>query len=149
MKMEPDGQASCPRMWGSDAIAVMRCHLDGKGGEVATNRLEDQELAVLSLHLLQICLVYVNTLIFQQVLSEPVWRNSMAPRLPGSLAAYLQPCKPLWRIRAGHDETTGDRSQFWKVQLRKVKNLPQRGSPLGLLPAEQELPQGLMPSGIS
>jgi TnpA family transposase len=51
----------------------------GKGGEVATNRLEDQELAVLSLHLLQICLVYVNTLMFQQVLSEPAWRNSMGP----------------------------------------------------------------------
>jgi TnpA family transposase len=49
----------------------------GKGGEVATNRLEDQELSVLSLHLLQICLVYVNTLMFQQVLSEPNWRNSM------------------------------------------------------------------------
>ena len=46
---------------------------------MATNRLEDQELAVLSPHLLQICLVYVNTLMFQQVLSEPVWRNSMAP----------------------------------------------------------------------
>jgi hypothetical protein len=28
-------------------------------------------LAVLSLHLLQICLVYVNTLLIQQVLSEP------------------------------------------------------------------------------
>jgi len=49
----------------------------GKGGEVATNRLEDQELSVLSLHLLQICLVYVNTLMFQQILSEPNWRNSM------------------------------------------------------------------------
>ena len=34
----------------------------GKGGEISTNRLEDQEVAVLSLHLLQICLVYVNTL---------------------------------------------------------------------------------------
>jgi TnpA family transposase len=30
----------------------------GKGGEIATNRLEDQEIAVLSLHLLQNCLVY-------------------------------------------------------------------------------------------
>src|SRR5438477_2233333 len=30
-----------------------------------------QELAALSLHLLQICLVYVNTLLIQQVLSEP------------------------------------------------------------------------------
>ena len=34
----------------------------GKSGEVASNRLEDQELSVLSLHLLQLCLVYVNTL---------------------------------------------------------------------------------------
>jgi TnpA family transposase/DNA-binding cell septation regulator SpoVG len=39
----------------------------GKGGEVSTNRLEDQELSVLSLHLVQISLVYVNTLMIQQV----------------------------------------------------------------------------------
>lgn len=31
----------------------------GKGGEIATNRLEDQETAVLSLHLLQASLVYI------------------------------------------------------------------------------------------
>ena len=49
----------------------------GKGGEVATNRHEDQELAVLSLHLLQICLVYVNTLMFQQILSDHHWRDEM------------------------------------------------------------------------
>jgi TnpA family transposase len=34
----------------------------GKGGEIATNRIEDQELAVLNLHLVQNCLVYINTL---------------------------------------------------------------------------------------
>jgi len=45
----------------------------GKGGEVATNRLEDQEISVLSLHLLQTCLVYVNTLMIQNVLGEPSW----------------------------------------------------------------------------
>ncbi|EIF8301206.1 transposase [Escherichia coli] len=44
-----------------------------KGGEVATNRLEEQELSVMALHLLQICLVYVNTLMIQQVFHEPVW----------------------------------------------------------------------------
>jgi TnpA family transposase len=33
----------------------------GKGDEVATNQLEDQKLSVLALHLLQACLVYVNT----------------------------------------------------------------------------------------
>lgn len=49
----------------------------GKSGEVASNRLEDQELSVLSLHLLQLCLVYVNTLMIQRVLSEKSWRNRM------------------------------------------------------------------------
>lgn len=51
----------------------------GKGGEVSTNRLEDQELSVLALHLLQICLVYVNTLMIQQVLKEPEWLSKMKP----------------------------------------------------------------------
>jgi TnpA family transposase len=51
--------------------------LFGKGGELATNKREDQELAVLSLHLLQICLVYINTLMLQQVLAEPGWRSHM------------------------------------------------------------------------
>lgn len=49
----------------------------GKGGEVATNRLEDQELSVLALHLLQICLVFVNTLMIQQVLKESTWHSRM------------------------------------------------------------------------
>jgi TnpA family transposase len=51
----------------------------GKGGEIATNRLEDQELAVLSLHLLQSSLVYINTLMIQQVLADPDWLQKMAP----------------------------------------------------------------------
>lgn len=51
----------------------------GKGGEIATNRLEDQEAAVLSLHLLQSCLVYINTLMIQRVLSEPQWLDLMQP----------------------------------------------------------------------
>ncbi len=51
----------------------------GKGKEIATNRMEDQEVAVLSLHLLQSCLVYVNTLMIQDVLSESEWLNMMKP----------------------------------------------------------------------
>ncbi|RLJ22923.1 Tn3 transposase DDE domain-containing protein [Chryseobacterium sp. 7] len=47
----------------------------GKGGEVAANRLEDQELSVLSLHLVQICLVYVNTLMIQQIVSAEEWKH--------------------------------------------------------------------------
>jgi TnpA family transposase len=49
----------------------------GERGIFATNQVEDQELAVLSLHLLQICLVYINTLFIQEVLAEPAWRDRM------------------------------------------------------------------------
>lgn len=49
----------------------------GKGGEVASNQLEDQELSVLSLHLLQICLVYVNTLMIQKILADKGWRKRL------------------------------------------------------------------------
>ena len=51
--------------------------LYGKGGEFASNRLEDQELLMLSLHLLQVSLVYVNTLMIQQVLKEPEWQGRL------------------------------------------------------------------------
>lgn len=49
----------------------------GKGGDISTNRLEDQEVAVLSLYLLQNCLVYINTLMFQNILSDRNWFDLM------------------------------------------------------------------------
>ncbi len=49
----------------------------GKGGEVSTNRIDDQEIALLSLHLLQISLVYINTLMLQEVLSSSEWNNQL------------------------------------------------------------------------
>ena len=51
----------------------------GKSGEIATNRLDDQELSVLSLHLLQSCLVYINTLMLQDILGEPAWADPLTP----------------------------------------------------------------------
>ena len=51
----------------------------GKGGEVASNRLDDQEASVHALHLLQSCLVYVNTLMLQRVLMEPTWLARLTP----------------------------------------------------------------------
>ncbi|MDQ3396758.1 MAG: Tn3 family transposase [Deinococcota bacterium] len=62
--------------------------LYGKGSEFATNRREDQELLMLSLHLLQVCLVYVNTLMIQQVLAEPEWKDRLT-------AADLRGLSPL------------------------------------------------------
>ena len=51
--------------------------LYGRGGEIATNRAEDQEITMLSLHLLQVSLVYINTLMIQRVLAEPGWANRL------------------------------------------------------------------------
>jgi TnpA family transposase len=51
----------------------------GKGGEISTNSIEDQELSVLSLHLLQNCLVYINTLMIEQLLTQKKWYDIMTP----------------------------------------------------------------------
>ncbi len=50
----------------------------GKGGEIASNRVEDQEISALSLHLLQASLVYINTRMVQSVLSDPSWADRLA-----------------------------------------------------------------------
>ena len=49
----------------------------GKGGELASNRADDQGISMLSLHLVQLSLVYVNTLMIQQVLAEPAWQHRL------------------------------------------------------------------------
>lgn len=51
----------------------------GKGGEISTNRIEEQELSVLSLQLIQNCLVYINTLMIQQILLRKEWHGRMTP----------------------------------------------------------------------
>ena len=53
--------------------------LYGKGGEFATNRLEEAEVSMLCLHLLQVSLVYVNTLMIQHVLEEREWLGRLTP----------------------------------------------------------------------
>jgi TnpA family transposase len=42
----------------------------GKGGEIAVNNRKDQKIFILALHLLQICMSYINTLLVQKVLSK-------------------------------------------------------------------------------
>ena len=54
---------------------IMEFIFYGRLGEVSTNDTVDQELAILCLHLLQVCMVYINTLLIQTVLSDPQWIN--------------------------------------------------------------------------
>lgn len=49
----------------------------GQNGKILSNNIEDQELSMLCLHLLQVSLIYVNTLMLQEVLSEPDWSERM------------------------------------------------------------------------
>ncbi len=68
----------------------------GKSGEFATNQHDEQVLAMLSLHLLQVCLVYINTLMLQRVLVEPSWsqqltaddRRALTPLIYGHVNPY-------------------------------------------------------------
>ncbi len=49
----------------------------GKGGELATNRLDEQVLVWSHCTCCKISLVYVNTLMIQQVLHEPNWKDGL------------------------------------------------------------------------
>jgi len=49
-------------------------------GEMVSNRREDHEISMLALHLLQNCMVYINTLVLQQVLVQPRWSGRLTPR---------------------------------------------------------------------
>ena len=47
----------------------------GQGREFGTNKPEEMEVAMLCLHLVQISMVYINTLLIQELLSEPEWKE--------------------------------------------------------------------------
>lgn len=77
----------------------------GKGGEVATNRLEDQEISVRPLHLLQTCMVYVNEQIPRQNLrgvSLPV-RTGVCPSPQSNMLGLVKTYfgnRPIWLSQA-------------------------------------------------
>jgi TnpA family transposase len=61
----------------------------GKAGELATNRRENQEISLLCLHLLQASLVYINTLMIQEVLGDEKWLERMTIRDLAALSPLL------------------------------------------------------------
>ena len=70
--------------------------LFGKGSEFTSNRREQQEVTMLALHLLQNALIYINTLMVQQVLSTGDWearltmedRRGLTPLFHGHINPY-------------------------------------------------------------
>ena len=51
----------------------------GRDGEMAVNNREDQEIVILALHLLQICMVLRQYTTREKVLSEKEWLNKIQP----------------------------------------------------------------------
>jgi TnpA family transposase len=74
-------------------------------GEMVSNRREDHEISMLVLHLLQNCMVYINTLMLQQVLAQPHWPGKLTTRDLGALTPliweYVNPMaasSSIWRL---------------------------------------------------
>jgi hypothetical protein len=60
-------------------LATLR-HFSAAGEEMVSNRPEDHEISMLALHLIQNCMVYINTLMIQKVLAQPHWHGRLTPR---------------------------------------------------------------------
>ncbi len=61
----------------------------GKAAELSSNKRENQEMGLLCLHLIQASLVYVNTLMIQQVLGNPDLGKQMTRRDLSALSPLL------------------------------------------------------------
>lgn len=48
-------------------------------GEMSSNNCEDHEISMLALHLIQNCMVYINTLMIQSVLARPHGQGRFTP----------------------------------------------------------------------
>jgi hypothetical protein len=51
----------------------------GTRGDIQSNRRDEQELFVLCLRILQAAVVYVNTLMLQDILDQSVWAEALTP----------------------------------------------------------------------
>ena len=76
--------------------SIMHFIFYGKLGKISNNDKEEQELSIVCLHLLQACMVYINTLMIQEILSEPEWKErlqeedkrALTPLLHGHINPY-------------------------------------------------------------
>lgn len=85
----------------------------GKRGEFATNRREEQEIAMVCLQILQSCLGYINTLMIQDTLAEPEWQDKLT-------GADRRGLTPLFTVNM---------TPYGMVQLRPDRRLDLTGPP--------------------
>ena len=72
----------------------------GRGGEISTNRHEEVEMTAFCLRILQAALVYVNTLMLQDVLAEEEWAGLLGPAdRRGLTPLFWQHVRPYGEVR--------------------------------------------------
>ena len=72
----------------------------GKGGDISTNRREELEMTVLCLRILQAALVYINTVMLQDVLADPEWAKLLKPAgRRGLTPLFWQHVQPYGEVR--------------------------------------------------
>jgi Tn3 transposase DDE domain len=72
----------------------------GGGQEISTNRREEAEMTALCLRILQASLVYVNTLMLQDVLADETWSALLgAPDRRGLTPLFWQHVRPYGEVR--------------------------------------------------
>jgi TnpA family transposase len=72
----------------------------GRGGEISSNRQEEVEMTALCLRILQAALVYVNTLMLQDVLAEEQWAGLLGPAdRRGLTPLFWQHVRPYGEVR--------------------------------------------------
>jgi hypothetical protein len=101
----------------------------GKGGDIATNRRDEQELSVLCLRVLQAALVYVNTLMVQDILVDDDW----ATQLTDADRRGLTPL--FWTHVAPYGSLAGAGLLLFCLAALMQMNLGARAQPLPLLTA--------------
>jgi TnpA family transposase len=82
-------------------------------GEMVSNRREDHEISMLALHLLQNCMVYINTLMLQQVLAQPHWSRKLTARDLGALTPlFWEHVNPYGRFELDMTPACGSIDRF-------------------------------------
>lgn len=77
----------------------------GKDGKLTGSDREHVDVSMLALHLLQSCLIYINTLLLQRVLDDPKWANRLTEEDRRALnALFWTHVNPYGRFRLDMDK---------------------------------------------
>ncbi len=83
----------------------------GSAGTIPGSDKEHQEVSMLSLHLLQSALVFINTLLVQSVLKDPAWQKKLTDADKGGLSPLFDRYLGLWN----HFSSSEDDDLFFHV----------------------------------